>query len=96
MRSFNEEAYQAELKKNTYKGLELLEKENPEKAREIFNSYLKLNEQIDVRLLSLPLLTSLLRRTPANSSRKLSMSMRMTSCRPSSRKCTSCRKTCET
>jgi len=61
MRSFNEDAFQAAIKENSYKGLEIMNEMNPNKAREIFNFYFKLNEQIDVSALVANSLRLLLR-----------------------------------
>ena len=45
---FNEEAFQASLKGKHYELFNIMDKNNPEKAREVFNSYFQLNKQIEV------------------------------------------------
>ena len=47
----NEEAFQASLKGRHYELFNIMDKNNPEKAREVFNSYFQLNKQIEVRSL---------------------------------------------
>ena len=46
----NEEAFQASLKGRHYELFNIMDKNNPEKAREVFNSYFQLNKQIDVSI----------------------------------------------
>ena len=47
LQDFNEEAFQATLRSAGNKGLQIINEMNPIKAREIFNSYSQINEQID-------------------------------------------------
>ena len=47
MTDFNEEAFQAQLRTEDYPGLRIINDMNPRKAREIFNNYYQLNEEIE-------------------------------------------------
>ena len=44
-----EEAFQASIKGKHFELFNIMNENNPEKAREVFNNYFKLNKQIDVR-----------------------------------------------
>jgi len=46
--SFNEEAFQASLSGRHYELFNIMNENNPGKAREIFNNYFQLNQQIEV------------------------------------------------
>ena len=47
-RAEDEEAFQASLKGRHYEMFNMMNERNPDKAREVFNSFFQLNKQIDV------------------------------------------------